>query len=162
MISGETKSKVKIESGSNQKSGRSAGRENCAGTEPDKQKRMNRRESRQPKRRNGGDCVWIRRCRAPTAKIFRDRALRRKGKYRRFSTARSAEGRIQETTKVRGTEKRNIQVKIDGGASFQAPPSLSKNMQAAENRARQGGKPANEGAYFPYVTEICRCGQHSK
>jgi hypothetical protein len=38
MISGETKSKVKIESGSNQKSERSAGRENCAGTEPDKQK----------------------------------------------------------------------------------------------------------------------------
>jgi hypothetical protein len=31
---------------------------------------------------------------------------------------------------------------------------LLKNMQAAENRARQGGKPANEGAYFLYVTEI--------
>ena len=40
--------------------------------------------------------------------------------------------------------------------------SLSKNMQAVENRARQGGKPANEEAYFPYVTEICRRSQRSK
>jgi hypothetical protein len=35
-------------------------------------------------------------------------------------------------------------------------------MQTAENRARQGGKPANEGTYFLYVTEICRCSQRSK
>ena len=39
---------------------------------------------------------------------------------------------------------------------------MSKTMQAAENRASQGGKPANEGAYFLYVTEICRCSQRRK
>ncbi len=36
------------------------------------------------------------------------------------------------------------------------------DRQAAENRARQGGKPANEGAYSLYVTEICRRSQRSK
>ena len=41
-------------------------------------------------------------------------------------------------------------------------PGLSKTMQAAENRAGQGGKPANEGAYFLYVTEIFRCSQRRK
>jgi hypothetical protein len=35
-------------------------------------------------------------------------------------------------------------------------------MQAAENRASQGGKSANEGVYFLYVTEICRCSQRRK
>jgi hypothetical protein len=37
-----------------------------------------------------------------------------------------------------------------------------ENMQTAENRTRQGGKPAKEGTYLLYVTEICRCGQRSK
>jgi hypothetical protein len=41
-------------------------------------------------------------------------------------------------------------------------PGMSENMRTAENRASQGGKPANEGAYFPYVTEICGCGQRRK
>ena len=32
-------------------------------------------------------------------------------------------------------------------------------MQAVENRANPGGKPAYEGAYSLYVTEICRRSQ---
>ena len=35
-------------------------------------------------------------------------------------------------------------------------------MEAAENRASQGGKPANEEAYYLYVTEIRRRSQRRK
>jgi hypothetical protein len=47
-------------------------------------------------------------------------------------------------------------------AAPEGATSLSKNRKAAENRASQGGKPAKEGAYFLYVTEICRCSQRRK
>jgi hypothetical protein len=40
--------------------------------------------------------------------------------------------------------------------------NLQTNWQATTNRASQGGKPANEGTYFLYVTEVCRCSQHRK